>query len=406
VPQSYLIVYCQYARGPALTGDHKKTKKKTKQLKNLPEPIAPMVEVPKFELPNPEFLGQFLLNTKIEVPNFDYLKFCTLPIEVPKLLMPNPEFLGQFLLNTKIEVPNFDYLKFCTLPIEVPKLLMPNPEFLGQFLLNTKIEVPNLLVPSLAINEKSLPLNTPISTISTYNNFSEAIKKLKNATCLLEEVTVDVNNKDSFNSTIYSLQKNKNDIEIDQLKLLKANPTDLEYYEKAVKDYGELINKPNVEELELQSYFELNPILLDRGLKQVFAKKSFGGEAFPDFIAILQNDTHILIEIEKPSKKLYTKKGYPTTALSEAEQQVRDYIQWVTGEKEFLRRRGLPNIGVENTKGLLVIGMRKDLTNREKEKLLQQNFSVRSTHEIKTFDDILEENLQVIKSIQEIRKKI
>ena len=48
---------------------------------------------------------------------------------------------------------------------------------------------------------------------------------------------------------------------------------------------------------------------------------------------------------------------------------------------------------MENIKGLLVIGMRKGLTVREKEKLAQLNFSARSTHEIKTFDDILEENL-------------
>lgn len=108
---------------------------------------------------------------------------------------------------------------------------------------------------------------------------------------------------------------------------------------------------------------------------------------------MLQNETHIIIEIEKPSKKLYTRKGYPTAVLSEAEQQVLDYIQWANAEKEYLRRRGFPNIGMENIKGLLVIGMRKGLTVREKEKLAQLNFSARSTHEIKTFDDILEENL-------------
>ena len=181
---------------------------------------------------------------------------------------------------------------------------------------------------------------------------------------------------------------------------MTSNKPDLQCYEEAIRGYEALINKPAVDEPELQSYFELYPILLYRGFKRVYAKKSFGGEAIPDFTAILHNNAHILIEIEKPSKQLYTKKGYATTEFSEAEQQVLDYMQWVNTEIDYLRRRGLPKISVENLRGLLVIGMRKNLT--EEVRLQQKNYSVRATHEIKTFDDILNENIHELETIKQI----
>ncbi|HKZ45383.1 MAG TPA: Shedu anti-phage system protein SduA domain-containing protein [archaeon] len=143
---------------------------------------------------------------------------------------------------------------------------------------------------------------------------------------------------------------------------------------------------------------------IDRGIKKIFPKKSFGGEGFPDFIAVLHDLTHILVEIEKPTDKMYTKRGHPSAKFSLAEQQIRDYLQWANEEKEFLRKRGLPDISVENTKGLLIIGMKKNLSIKEKERLAQQNFSSRS-HEIKTFDDILMENEKVIANIRKFAKR-
>lgn len=174
-------------------------------------------------------------------------------------------------------------------------------------------------------------------------------------------------------------------------------------YEKSVQAYGELINNPNVKEPEIQDFFEENPSLIDLGLERLFPKKSFGGERFPDFIAVLHDGKHVLIEIETPTKRLYTSKGNPTTEFKQAEQQILDYLQWANEEKEFLRKRGLSNISVENTSGLLIIGMSKNLSKEEKRKLGRKKFECKN-YEIKTFDELLSENHQVIDNIRKYSK--
>lgn len=163
--------------------------------------------------------------------------------------------------------------------VDVPKLEL-NPAAFGVFVTDAKIEGLNLLTPSLIANEKLLPLSPSNSTIITFEGLSERIINLENALSSLEKATIYTNNTDSFSAAITSIEESKSGFERKQLELLKGNQTDLGYYEKAVKDFEELINKPNVEEPELQTYFEHNPILLDRGLKQVFAKKSFGAKRF------------------------------------------------------------------------------------------------------------------------------
>lgn len=138
--------------------------------------------------------------------------------------------------------------------------------------------------------------------------------------------------------------------------------------------------------------------LFFRGVKEFIPRKSLAGERIPDFIAILHNGEHILIEIEKPTDILFKEDGDPTADFSQAEQQIQNYLTWVDEDKDFLRKRGLPNISVENTKGLLVIGMKSKLIPEEITKLNRKNFG-RNDYIIKTFDEILLENKEYLNSI-------
>lgn len=188
--------------------------------------------------------------------------------------------------------------------------------------------------------------------------------------------------------------------------LLSVGRSDLQGYEKSVRDYEELISRPGVEEVEIQKFFEENFILIDRAIEKIIPKKSLGGEGFPDFIVVRNDGNHILIEIEKPSKKLYTSRGNPTAEFKQAEQQILDYLQWANEEKEFLRKRGLPSITVESTSGLLIIGMSKDLDSDTGKKFERKKFACKhADYEIKTFDEILRENQQVIDSIRKHSKQ-
>lgn len=255
--------------------------------------------------------------------------------------------------------------------------------------------------------EKKYPIVEPVPgtiPVSAANNAT--IEYLTNAIEYMESIVSEDPSMEPFIlPTIKSFRQTREFTILNYKKLASSNKSDLDQYEKAIQDYERLINKQKMGEDEIQIFLEENPIIIDRGLKKLIPKKTFGGEGIPDFVAVLRNGNYILIEIEKPTDKLYTKKGDPTAEFSHAEQQVLDYLRWANENKEFLRKRDLPSISAENTRGLLIIGMNKNLGPEEKEKLKMRNFSSRSTHEVKTFDDILTENQQVIENLRKHVKK-
>ena len=189
-------------------------------------------------------------------------------------------------------------------------------------------------------------------------------------------------------------------------KLISTGQPDLVLYEKEIEEYGKLINKETILEHEVQEFFEEYPRILDARIKKLIPKVSFGGEQYPDFVAILINGNHILIEIEKPIDKIYKRNGDPSSEFSHAEQQINDYLHWLYSNPDYLRKRGFPNISVENTVGLIVIGMSKYLAPREKLKLKTHNFSTRSNHETKTFDQILVENQYILHTLKQRIEKV
>ena len=268
--------------------------------------------------------------------------------------------------------------------------------------------MPEIRIPIKKIKEvvHKIEVLESMGTLSTYNYLEGSIHYINN---MIENLESVVSQNPSIGEiicpTIDWMKETRNRMVHNNQTLIFAKKSTLDGYEKSVRDYEKMIKNPKVEEPDLQNFLKNNPSLIDGKITKLIPKKSFGGEGFPDFTAILHNGNYILIEIEKPQDKIYTKKGDPSAKFSHAEQQVRDYLKWANENKEFLRKRGLPNISAENTKGLLIIGMSKNLSHEEKEKLKQHNFSVRSSHEIKTFDEILIENQQVINRIRRYNKR-
>lgn len=185
-----------------------------------------------------------------------------------------------------------------------------------------------------------------------------------------------------------------------QKKLAEEKKHDVDYYAKTVGEYDCLIHEEEVSEGKVHEFFEVHPNLLDPRIVKLDSKKSFGGEKFPDFIITLSIEKYVLVEIEKPSDSIYKKNGDPSLEFNHAEQQIRDYLQWANEEKDWLRKRGLPKMSTANMKGLVVIGLRSNMSPEERERFEQHNFSVRATHEIRTFDDILMEHRQLVKNLR------
>jgi len=238
-------------------------------------------------------------------------------------------------------------------------------------------------------------------TISVFKYLEENINSLNNTITLWESISPQIPSFDGAISPFASmLIQTRDHFVSSQNELVSEKKSTLEKYFDIVAQYKKLINKSDVKEPELQEFFEENHILLDQRITDVYPQKSFGGEKFPDFVIVLSNGTHVLVELEKPQDKIYNENGDPNAKFTHAEEQIREYLAMANEEKEFLRKRGLPNMCVENTRGLLIIGMSNELSKSDLAKLSRHKYSVCSTYEIKTFDDILEENIQLIKSLE------
>jgi hypothetical protein len=246
-----------------------------------------------------------------------------------------------------------------------------------------------------------VPESVDMGTLPIYILLDRSIDHFDHWTHDLESIVEKYpSNSSTINPTVDSIRELRDRLSHSLGDFLIEKKPELERYEKSVQNYEKLITDPKVEESQIQTFLESNPHLINHGITQIIPKKSFGGEKYPDFVGIVYDGSHILIEIENPRDMIYRKDGSPSAKFSHAEQQVRDYLHWLNRDPDYLRKRGLPSISAENTRGLLIIGMSRDLRNEEKEKLMQHNFSVRSSHVVRTFDEILVENQKIISSIR------
>lgn len=186
-----------------------------------------------------------------------------------------------------------------------------------------------------------------------------------------------------------------------EIELARSKKKDWAEYEEKVEEYRGLLGK-SAKETEFQKFFKNNPVFLEQKVKTSIPKASLGGEDYPDFFMVLHDSSHLIVEIEKPAVKLFTRRGDPTAEFTHAQQQIRNYLQWAVEDKEYLRKRGFPNLTANNVRGLLVIGRTSDLNAKELAKLEGLNAEVRGKYEIKTFDRILEENEAWLKNLKEM----
>jgi Shedu protein SduA, C-terminal len=93
------------------------------------------------------------------------------------------------------------------------------------------------------------------------------------------------------------------------------------------------------------------------------------------------------MEIEASTHKLYTRAGNPSAALTHAEQQVLDWLAWLDEYAPYARSR-LP--GLRRACGLVVIGRRPDLSEKDRERLRWRNIMYAGRLTILTYDDLLD----------------
>ncbi|MGO9003795.1 MAG: Shedu anti-phage system protein SduA domain-containing protein [Limisphaerales bacterium] len=137
--------------------------------------------------------------------------------------------------------------------------------------------------------------------------------------------------------------------------------------------------------LATHSYF-FNGILRMFGCSPLYSKVKLGSDYEVDF-AFFDTGSFgpewSLIEIESPTRSLFTKSGNPSAALTHAIQQVRNWQDWVHDHLEYAKKI-MPQI--DYPLGHIFMGRRNDLTPLSKKKMRRLLHDHRQILRIRTLD--------------------
>ena len=171
----------------------------------------------------------------------------------------------------------------------------------------------------------------------------------------------------------------------------------IERLREILSEYGRLLEQSPIQEHVLQTYLTNHPILLDPSYRVVHSGFRLGAEYVADFVVETYDGNYILVEIEKPTDRLYLNNGDPSSALTHAEQQVLNWQSWVRQNIAYLRYES--NLIMNDPEGLVVIGRRSQLSDDEMQKLDERNRSLRGHLQIVTFDTLVMRLSQIIHNI-------
>ena len=157
----------------------------------------------------------------------------------------------------------------------------------------------------------------------------------------------------------------------------------------------ETLISENRNEEEYQRFFTDHPVFIDPLASEVIPKQKLGLEHITDFVLRRLDNEYILVEIEKPHDAIFTNGNDLTAKFTHAYGQVLDFQEWVDAHGEYARSL-MP--GIFSPKGVLIIGMRKELTSEQIAKL--KRFSINSRAiEVYTYDDLIRKSKDLYENI-------
>ncbi len=161
-----------------------------------------------------------------------------------------------------------------------------------------------------------------------------------------------------------------------------------------VEQFNALLDQTLPEEA-YQKFLNSNLVFLDPVASEVIPKQKLGTEYITDFVVRRYDNKYILVEIEKPQDPIFTSANDFTASFTHAYGQILDFQQWIDSHGEYARSL-MP--GISSPRGLLVIGRRDHLNYENCQKLLR-HASNSTTIDVKTFDDLSSDALNLCENI-------
>lgn len=153
---------------------------------------------------------------------------------------------------------------------------------------------------------------------------------------------------------------------------------------KLINDFESLTLEEHGEEV-YQRFLTASPVLIDPLASEIVPKQKLGIELVTDFVVRRLDNQYVLVEIEKPHDKLFTTSCDFSSRFTHAIGQIVDFQEWVDQHGEYARTL-MP--GISSPRGLLIMGSRSTLSEREIAKL--KRYCINSSGvDILTYDDVL-----------------
>jgi hypothetical protein len=137
-------------------------------------------------------------------------------------------------------------------------------------------------------------------------------------------------------------------------------------------------------ELRYQEFLAAHSVFLDPLAAEVIDRHRLGDDLITDYVVRRHDGRYLIVEIEKPYDKIFTRNGDFASGLTHAFRQVLDFLGWIDANVSYARTK-LP--GIESPDGLVIVGQRNGLSHEEQDKL--RRFCANSRRiEVLTFDDL------------------
>lgn len=168
--------------------------------------------------------------------------------------------------------------------------------------------------------------------------------------------------------------------------------------EVAIDEFEQVLEAQSNDEERVQIFLSAkrNQILLDPGALSIIPKVKLGSEYVPDFVIQTTPEQYVLVEIERPGLPVLTKEGRPRAELTHAQQQVKDWFDWIGRHSEYARSI-MP--GISEPEGWVVMGRRSSIPTEHKHVLARDNAESRRIT-TKTYDDLLDRAKQHLDNLR------
>lgn len=165
---------------------------------------------------------------------------------------------------------------------------------------------------------------------------------------------------------------------------------------KLILEFKELLDKASKEE-ELQVFIKENPKLLYPDYIKFYPKFKLGEDYVTDYVFLVQSISgpeYVFVEIESPTKAIFTKAGQFTAELTQVKDQILDWERWIEKNHAYVKEK---LSGLYKPQFHIVMGRDNLLSAVHREKLRTEYSG--TSRRFSTYDDLASRFIRITEQL-------